>query len=413
MSRPRKTGEPGAVVIGSDYKCLGVVRSLGRQGIRVWVLRDDHALATWSRYAERSLPWPASGEGEQVSYLLTLARRYALGGWALFPGDDETAALLARNSDRLGETYRVSVLTPWARLRSAYDKRLTYRLAAEVGVDHPRTRYPGGREDVLAYDGGFPAILKPATRAEPNRFTTAKAWPADDLATLVARYDEACTLVERSLVMIQEVIPGDGRDQLSYAALCDDGEPVVSLVARRLRQWPADFGRASTYVETIDDPEVEATAGRLLAALHFDGLVEVEFKRDRRDGRLKLLDVNPRIWGWHTLGRRAGVDFPYLLWRMLNGAPVSPARGRPGVRWVRALTDVPTVLGALRAGELSFPAYLSSLRGPIEYAVLARDDPLPAIVELPSALHLAWVRRRRTEASVSPAVVSPSEARSR
>ena len=123
--------------------------------------------------------------------------------------------------------------------------------------------------------------------------------------------------------------------------------------------------------------------------------------------------MNPRIWGWHTLGRRAGVDFPYLLWRMLNGAPVSSARGRPGVRWVRALTDVPTVLGALRAGELSFPAYLSSLRGPIEYAVLARDDPLPAIVELPSALHLAWVRRGRTEASVSPAVVSPSEARSR
>ena len=132
-------------------------------------------------------------------------------------------------------------------------------------------------------------------------------------------------------------------------------------------------------------------------ALPFDGLVEVEFKRYRRDGRLKLLDVNPRIWGWHTLGRRAGVDFPYLLWRMLNGAPVSPARGRPGVRWVRALTDVPTVLGALRAGELSFPAYLSSLRGPIEYAVLARDDPLPAIVELPSALHLAWVRRGRLD----------------
>jgi len=386
----------GALVIGGDYKSLGIVRSLGRRGVRVRVLRDDHLLASASRYAERSYRWRGAQEQERVGYLLDLARTDDLDGWALFPGDEEPAAMIARNRDALVARYRLSVLAPWETLRWAHDKRLTYRLAGDLGIDHPRTWYPRGREDVLAFDGLFPAILKPAYRPELNRFTLAKAWLAEDARALADRYDEACANIDPSLVMIQERIPGGGECQFSFAALCRDGRPLASVVARRTRQWPRDFGRASTYVETIDAPEVEEVARAVLAALRFAGLVEVEFKRDPRDGRLKLLDINPRAWGWHTLGARAGVDFAYLLWRMLNGEDVPELRGRPGVRWVRALTDVPQAIAEIRAGRLSLPRYLLSLGGPIEFAVLAPDDPLPALVELPATAYLAWKRRAST-----------------
>jgi D-aspartate ligase len=400
MTTVRRRAEvPGALVIGADYRSLGVVRSLGRHGIRVWVLQDDHVLASRSRYAARSLPWPETGEIERVDYLLGLARTHGLDGWALFPTDDESAALLARNRDALAERYRLSILANWDTLRWAYDKRLTYRLAGETGIDHPRTYYPRGLADIQRFDGTYPAILKPAIRASLNPFTIAKAWLAPDQATLHARYVDACALVDPSLIMIQELIPGRGEAQFSYAALCRRGEPIASIVARRTRQWPMDFGRASTFVESIDEPEVEEQARRLLAALRFDGIVEIEFKKDARDGRLKLLDVNPRVWGWHTLGRRAGVDFPYLLLRMMTGAAVTARRGRPGIRWVRALTDVPTAFGEIRSGRLSPGAYLSSLRGPIEFAVLAPDDPVPALIELPAALALAWRRRRQSDAT--------------
>ncbi len=414
----RERAPAGALVIGSDYKSLGVIRSLGRHGIPVWVLQDDHLLANWSRYSERSLPWPATGQPEKIEYLLDLARKYRLDGWTIFPTEDETAALLARNRDAL-ERYRLSVLAPWDTLRWAYDKRLTYRLAAGVGIDHPHTRYPRNREEVVSFDGTYPAILKPAIRAEANRFTMSKAWAVADGLGLVARYDEVCTLIDPSLVMIQEFVPGGGECQLSYAALCRDGVPLASLVARRTRQWPMDIGRASTYVETVDAPDVEENATRILAALRFDGLVEVEFKRDPRDGRCKLLDINPRVWGWHTLGRRAGVDFPYLLWQMMHGALFPEVlRGSAGVRWVRALTDVPTAIGEIRKRRLSILAYLSSLQAPIEFAVLAPDDPLPALLELPGAAYLVW-RRRHKNVSGSPAtrdataqVVSPLSSRS-
>ena len=393
IGRRQRTGV-GALVIGGDYRSLGVVRSLGRHGIRVWVLRDDHHVAQWSRFCERSLPWPEDyDERGKVAYLLDLARRNELDGWTIFPTQDETAALIARNRDALGAHYRLSILAPWETLQCAYDKRLTYRLADRVGVTHPRTWYPRDRNDIVAFDGTFPVIIKPAISGLPNPLSVAKAWPANDRQTLASRYDEACALIDPSLIMVQEVVPGGGENQFSFAALCRDGQPLASLVARRSRQWPIDFGRASTYVETIDGPAVEALAARLLGELRFTGLVEVEFKRDPRDGAQKLLDINPRVWGWHTLGARAGVDFAYLLWRMMAGATISPVRGRAGVRWVRALTDVPTAIGEVAAGRLSLRDYFLSLRRPVEFAVLATDDPLPALVEIPATLLLAWKRR--------------------
>src|SRR5205823_3111219 len=135
------------------------------------------------------------------------------------------------------------------------------------------------------------------------------------------RFAEAAALLDPQLLMIQEFVP-DGGGQLSYAALCDRGRPLASVTARRTRQYPVDLGRASTYVETIDAPEVAELSERFLAEIEFDGLVEVEFKRDPRDGDLKLLDVNPRVWGWHSVCQRAGVDFPYLAYKLARSEPV-------------------------------------------------------------------------------------------
>jgi predicted ATP-grasp superfamily ATP-dependent carboligase len=192
--------------------------------------------------------------------------------------------------------------------------------------------------------------------------------------------------------MVQELIPGRGDMQYSYAAFIADGEPCASLVARRLRQYPLEFGRSSSYVETIHEPAIEESAQYLLSAQKFTGLVEVEFKRDSRDGEFKLLDVNPRVWGWHSIGRRAGVDFPYLLWQHYQGCALARARGAPGIRWVRAITDIQAVLREVSRHELSVGSYIRSLSGPLECAIFAIDDPLPAFVEAPLLAHLAFKR---------------------
>jgi predicted ATP-grasp superfamily ATP-dependent carboligase len=154
------------------------------------------------------------------------------------------------------------------------------------------------------------------------------------------------------------------------------------MTVRRLRQHPPEFGRASTFAESVNLPEVATSARRFLQAMRCHGLVEVEFKLDPRDGRYKLLDVNARTWGYHTLGARAGVDFPYLLYRSANGLPVRSTHARPGVGWVRLLTDVPTAFGEIWAGRLSPQAYLRSLLRVRSEAVFSFRDPLPGFAEL-------------------------------
>jgi predicted ATP-grasp superfamily ATP-dependent carboligase len=120
-----------------------------------------------------------------------------------------------------------------------------------------------------------------------------------------------------------------------------------------------------------------------LAAIRYTGLVEIEYKLDARTGAYKLLDINPRLWTWSALGARAGIDFPYLLWRMMTDMPVPSRPGRAGVRWMRMSTDFPAAIHEMLRGRLTLGAYLRSFHGPIQFALMAADDPLPGLLDLP------------------------------
>lgn len=340
-------------------------------------------MSSASRYSSNSFRWPAGQDDEQLDFLFGLAARHRLDGWTLFVTSDEPTMLVARHHAALSRHFRLTV-PPWERLRWAYDKRLTYRLAADIGVEHPRTFYPKTQDDLSKFDLAFPVILKPAFKKGVNRFTRDKAWQVEDRQTLAARFAEASGLVGCDAVMVQELICGGGEAQFSYAALCADGRTLASVTARRTRQYPVEFGRSSSYVETVQQPAIEEPARRLLAAMRYTGLAEVEFKYDQKDGRYKLLDMNPRAWTWQELCAAAGVDFPYLLWRSIHGEHVPNLRGRSGVRWVRLSTDVAAASTEIWQGRLSLLAYLRSLKTPLEFAAFAADDPLPAVLRAPA-----------------------------
>ena len=382
----------GALVLGGSHGALAVVRSLGRHGIPVWFASDDNMLAELSRYARKGLSWPGPNAAGAADFLLDLGRRHGLLGWVLVPCADEEARLISQNHAALSRMFRVR--TPaWETMRWAYDKHRMNERAAALGLDLPRSFSAASRDDLVNADLRFPAILKPAVKHHGNAFTLAKAWRADDRAALLARYDDAVALVGADAVVVQELIPGRGAAQFSYAALWDRGKPVASLTARRTRQYPIDFGYTSTFVETIARADVEHAASRFLQSLDYDGLVEVEFKHDTRDGALKLLDVNARAWTWIALGERAGVDFPHLFWRLAMGEALPSARGAPGVAWMHASRDIVAACLEMAAGHLAPRDYLASLRSPLQFAAFAADDPLPGALDVPFALARFLTRR--------------------
>jgi predicted ATP-grasp superfamily ATP-dependent carboligase len=274
------------------------------------------------------------------------------------------------------------VTASWDTVQWIYDKRLTYQRAASLGIDCAWNFAPRDLDDVQRLNCRFPVVLKPARREGTNEFTRAKAWKADDRDALLSLYQRAAALVGNDGVVIQEWIPGNGETQFSYAGLWNRGEAIVTLVARRTRQHPIDFGRSSTFVETVEQEQVEKLACRFLKSLDYTGIVEIEFKYGC-DRQYKLLDVNGRFWTWNGLGNLAGVDFPYLAWRQALGQSVSPGRARAGVAWMHASRDILAAYQEISGGTLTVGGYLAGFRKSMAFANFALDDPLPAIVELP------------------------------
>ena len=153
-----------------------------------------------------------------------------------------------------------------------------------------------------------------------------------------------------------------------------------------------DFGHATTYAETVDIPELEEIAAKILGLLGFYGLSEVEFMLDPRDGIYKLLEINARPWGWHTLAIGAGVDLPYLLYQDMLGEEGQQNDFDKNTKWIRLTTDIPTVIAEIFKGRLKVTDYANSLKGKRQFAVLSIRDPLPFIAEL---LMLPYLWRKR------------------
>jgi len=372
----------GAVVIGGDYQGLGIVRSLGRRGVPVCVLDDERSIARYSRYAATAQLVPSLlAAKDTVKALLDLGRARGLRGWVLYPTRDEQVAALSQNREELSEIFRVP--TPgWETVKWLWDKRNTYRLADKLDIPTPRTWYPRSVADLSQIDGHFPVALKPAIKEHFIYATKEKAWRADNSAQLRELFERALRHLPAEEIMIQDLIPGGGACQYAYCSFFKQGDSIASLAACRRRQHPLEFGRSSTYVETIESPLLEEYSKRFLSAIDYYGLVEVEYKRDPRDGQYRLLDVNGRTWGYHTIGRRAGIDFPYLLFADQMNQAVETCKGKIGVRWVRLLTDVPTGLVGIVGGQIEGHSYLRSLRGCDEEAVFSLEDPLPGMVEI-------------------------------
>ena len=369
-------------MIGGEHPGLGIARSLGRRGIPVCVIDDQHSISQFSRYVTRVVRVKdLRDEQNTVDSVLEIGRRHGLEGWVLFPTRDETVAAFSRGRDRLAEFFRVT--TPgWDIVRWAWDKKNTYIRAAELGIPVPYTCNPKTEEELVELYGRLPLAIKPAVKENFFYATGAKAWRADTPEQLIDLFRKAKAQIKPEEILVQEIIPGNGQQQYSYCAFFRNGEAQSTLIAKRIRQHPREFGRAATYVETVDFPEVEELSERFLKAINYYGLVEIEFKQDSRDGQLKLLDVNARTWGFHSLGAPAGVDFAYLLYADQVGTPADRSRAKAAIGWLRAVTDLPTVALDLWDGECDFRSYWQSLRRTRVESVFCPQDPLPSVAEV-------------------------------
>lgn len=383
---PQQRNVPGIIVLGSDFKALGVVRSLGRRGVPSVVIDNQPRSAWFSRYVTRRFAWHGPMEEDAfLNFLLRIGKDHHLEQWVLFPLQDDVVELVARNTQQLAQVYQL-VTQDWDVIQWAHDKRLTYRMAQEVGVPYPKTCYPTCEDALKAMEIAFPVIIKPAISIHFQHTMRLKALPANTYEELLTQYRLAAKFIRPDEIMVQEIIPGDGRTQYSTVAYCKQGHILIGMTARRTRQYPTDYGLGSSFVEAMEVPTLLEPAEKLLQSMCLSGMVEIEFKHDHRDGQYKLLDINVRPWGWHTLCIACGLDFPYIQYCDILGQPPTSVTPRYDYHWVRLLTDIPAGLQEVRAGITTPWAYLRSLGGNTAFSVLDWRDPLPTFGDFAVAL---------------------------
>lgn len=381
----------GVIVLGGVHGALAAARSLGRKNIPVIYVTDDHALPKSSRYVRASFAWPGAQAPDALRWLLALAAEHDLKDWLLIPSADAEVRLIAENRDALRTAFRL-VSLDWSVLKSVCDKNLLADLAAQIGIPFPRSYHIASQADAATVDATFPVLLKPAMREVRSKFSWDKVWPAENRDQLSALYQEAAASVGQSDVVVQEYIPGDGSTQFSYAALWAEGEPVAEMTVRRVRQQPSDFG-VSCFIEVVDEPRIAPVAQKLLRAIRYEGLVEIDFKFDARDGQFKPLDVNTRIWAWIGLGEAAGIDFVAMLYRLAGGEKPASLKAAVKTRWMHFARDILAVVPLMLSGELPVHDYLASYNKPLVWATFAWDDLLPVAVEVPLTAYRLLRRR--------------------
>jgi predicted ATP-grasp superfamily ATP-dependent carboligase len=382
----------GAVILGGDFQALGLVRSLAEQNIPVFIVEYEKSICRYSKYVLRR-EWNPElfNEDVFVSYLIDLGQRENLYGWVIFPNNDELVKLLSKYRKELNKIFVISV-PPWESVQKFYYKHLANEAASSTGIPTPKLYFGKSLEDYVEQELEFPIVLKPAYKEKYFPIVKKKGVQVDTLQDFIVGFKEMSHYLDPGEIVVQEMILGGPKNLFSYATVFDGGKIIAGMAARRLRQHPMDFGQATTFAVSVNEPDLADLTVRILSALNYSGIAEVEFMKDERDGSFKFIEINGRVWGWHTLAKAAGLNLPYILYQHLRGEAVEAMPAEDNVKWIRLITDIPIVLNELIRRRMTISEYLSSFKGKKEFAVMSLKDPLPFIVEYAFIPYL-WRKR--------------------
>jgi D-aspartate ligase len=374
----RDDNRPPVVLLGGEVTALAAARSLGSAGVRVHSLGGRWDPVRRSRFCTEFVDL-GTDDHVQERWLTWLSRAPA--GAVVLPCCDDGVELVARHRSSLLEFGLVPVEADDRVLLAMLDKQQTHELAAEAGIPVPRTLLVRSGDDLrrAAEEIAYPCALKPVHSHLFRRHAAGKGFIAENRSALHDAFSRTQAL--GVAVVLTELVPGsDDRYQSCYSYLAEDGEPLYVFTKRKLRQYPIRFGGGSYHV-TNSDPELAELALRFFRAVGLRGLGNAEFKEDARDGRLKLIECNPRFTEATALLRAAGVDLPLFTYnRLIGRSPPSLDTYRVGLAMWYPVNDFRAFISYRRRGELTFGRWVSSLFRPQHFSVASRRDPMPIVV---------------------------------
>lgn len=384
---------PYAIVIGLDSMTgLQTARLLAARGVPVLgIARDPNHFCCRTRVCQRILYCDTRGE-ELIQTLEALGPE--LGQKAvLMPCTDLSVLLISRNRARLDAWYRYAL--PKAETVELLVNKLSfYEYARRENLPVPATFFLRSRADAeqAARSLSYPCILKPPVKSPAwEKNNKSKVYKVEGAQELLEIYDRTAGWAD--LLMAQEWIPGP--DSELYSCNCyynAEGRPLVTFIARKLRQWPPEAGTSCLGEECRNDVVLQESL-RLFGGVGYHGLGYVEMKRDPRTGKHYIIEPNiGRPTGRSAIAEAGGVELVYTQYCDLADLPLPPNREQKytGVKWIYLRRDIQSALYYWRRGKLSVRDWWQSWKGRKSYAIFSLSDPYPFLADLLRSAGLAF-----------------------
>jgi predicted ATP-grasp superfamily ATP-dependent carboligase len=299
--------------------CLYVARSLGKKGIDVFVgesawlhphFYNPRRITTFmSAYCKGYFFYPHYADSDSfISFMAKLAKKYN----ALISMNEDTIIPICKNSTKFSNI----LLPSFQDLEIALDKRKVAEKCTKLGIPMPRTFFPQDYTELksLSKELTYPVFVK--LRHEGLMFPRYRICHSEK--TLLHEY-KALQRIETPI--IQEQVKGFGT---GLFALFDKKHRLKAyFMHKRIREYPITGG-LSTFSESFWNKQVLEHGLKLLKSLNWVGVGMVEFRFDVEHNVPKVLEVNPRFWGSLPLAIFSGVDFPYLLYKLIIGEDFTP-----------------------------------------------------------------------------------------
>jgi predicted ATP-grasp superfamily ATP-dependent carboligase len=379
---------------GYSTRSLACVRSWGKRNIAFAVGGETRCdMSLFSRYTTEAFVY--TSPKRDASRFIRDINHYAHEFKAdlVFPTSEAAIMACSRHRSQLS----CQPLIPTTHeIETVFSKANTLRIAQSLGVTVPQTIHiTDGRSRALESVAlNFPVVLKSEsseTMHDGRAVTSAKTFYAFNRVEL----ENEChvRLARGESVLVQEFIDGYG---VGVSGLFSKGVPVALLAHRRIRE-SNPTGGPSAVAETIElEPAILDPTTALFKRIGFTGPAMAEYRIRREDGKPYLMEVNGRFWGSVMLASAAGLDLPYLYWKMLNKAQITEAekRYRIGIRGRNIVGDSKCLLLCLKGGHDRWPGQTvtrtSAVKSYVESffdkrtheMILTWEDPLPFLGRL-------------------------------
>lgn len=360
---------------------VGAIRTLGRAGVPVYAVTEDRFTpAAMSRYLHRRFVARTTGFEDETRLLeiYSAIGRQIGRPTVTLPTDDEAAVFVAEHAADLAPWF-ISPAVPADLPRRLSSKRGLHEICTELGIPTPRAVFPTSRDEVAAFaaSADFPVVAK---NVDPWRRLRA---PVVSNSTIMHTPEQLVELASRwpdpPAVMLQEYIPREDAEDWIFHAYCNEASDcLVAFTGVKYRSWPPRAG-VTSYARIVANDILAQRSAKLCRRLGYRGIVDLDWRFDRRDGEYKLLDFNPRVGAQFRLFETtAGIDVVRAQHLDLTGRAVPTGAPAVGRGFSVEILDAPArVAYRLGTGAASPVAHVP---GPVEPAWYARDDPWPLVL---------------------------------